>query len=280
MIRIANGCTVDRGRVVEVHPPRSMWAMFQVVEYQRAFYAVRTGWAAIGALVIVSGAFGLFRCDAVIAAGGWRTDTVGEDFELVVRLHRMWHDARRPYRIVYVPDPVCWTEGPETARGMRSQRARWHRGCIETLLTHRAMMMNPRYGTVGLVALPSMLLFEVLGPVIELSGYPMVIAALLAGRLSVAGFLLFLAVAVLYGLVLTLGSIALEDASVDSRATWADLRRVLLYAMGEGLGYRQVLLPWRLLGVWQLIRKTQWQAMERKGFSAPPPVTVPQARQP
>jgi cellulose synthase/poly-beta-1,6-N-acetylglucosamine synthase-like glycosyltransferase len=280
MIRIANGCVIDRGRVVEVHPPRSRWAMFQVVEYLRAFFAVRTGWAAIGALLIVSGAFGLFRCDVVIAAGGWRTDTVGEDFELVVRLHRMWRDARRPYRIVYVPDPVCWTEGPETARGLRSQRARWHRGCIETLLTHRAMLMNPRYGTVGLIALPAMLLFEVLGPVIELSGYVMTTATLLAGRLSVAGFLLFLAVAVLYGLLLTLGAIAMEDALVSSRAEWVDLRRVLLFALGEGLGYRQVLIPWRLLGVWQLIRKTQWQPMERKGFSAPPPAAVPQARQP
>jgi len=267
MIRIANGCRIDRGRILEVHPPSSRFAMFQVVEYLRAFFGIRTGWAAINALLIVSGAFGLFRRDAVIAAGGYRTDTVGEDFELVVRLHRTWRDARQPYRIVYVPDPVCWTEAPEKARYLRRQRRRWHRGCLETLLIHRRMLMNPRYRAVGLVALPAMLLFEVLGPVIELSGYVVSTAALLAGRLSMVGFLLFLALALLYGLLLTLGGIALEDASVNPRASWMDLRRALLFALGESLGYRQLMIVWRLEGVWQLIRKSGWRAMERKGFS-------------
>ena len=278
MVRVANGCRIERGRVLQVGPPSSRFAMFQVVEYLRAFYGIRTGWAAINALLIVSGAFGLFRRDAVIAAGGYRTDTVGEDFELVVRLHRLRRDARQPYRIVHVPDPVCWTEAPEKARYLRRQRRRWHRGCMETLLIHRRMLMNPRYGPVGLIALPAMLVFEVLGPVIELSGYVVTTVALLAGRLSAVGFLLFLALAVLYGLLLTLGGIALEDASVSPRATWMDLRRVLLFALGESLGYRQLMILWRLEGVWQLIRKAEWGAMERKGFSAQPPEPVPKAR--
>src|SRR5260370_12841216 len=110
--------------------------MFQVVEYLRAFYGIRTGWAAFNALLIVSGAFGLFRRDAVIAAGGYRTDTVGEDFELVVRLHRTWRDARHPYRIVHVPDPVSWTEPPEKARHLRPQRRPRPPGAMGTPLTH------------------------------------------------------------------------------------------------------------------------------------------------
>jgi cellulose synthase/poly-beta-1,6-N-acetylglucosamine synthase-like glycosyltransferase len=117
----------------------------------------------MGGLLIVSGAFGLFRRDAVIAAGGYRTDTVGEDVELVVRLHRTCRDARQPYRIVYVADPVCWTEGPEHARDLRRQRRRWHRGCIEVLIIHWRMLFNPRYRAVGLIALPSLLMFEALG---------------------------------------------------------------------------------------------------------------------
>ena len=138
--------------------------------------------------------------------------------------------------------------------------------------------MNPRYGVVGLIALPAMLVFEVLGPVIELSGYVVTAAAWLAGRLSTVGFLLFLALAVLYGLLLTLGGIALEDASVSPRTTWMDLRRVLLFAVAESLGYRQLMILWRLEGVWQLIRKAEWGAMERKGFSSQQPASEPAAK--
>ncbi len=269
MVRLANGCRVERGRVMEAQLPRSRFAMFQVVEYIRAFFGTRTGWSAIGGLLIVSGAFGLFRRDVVIAAGGYRTDTVGEDAELVVRLHRTCRDAGRPYRIVYVADPVCWTEGPEQARFLRRQRRRWHRGCLEVLIAHGRMLLHPRYRAVGLLALPSLLVFEVLGPLIELSGYVVSVIALLFGRLSLATFVLFLAVSVLYGLVLTLGAIALEDATANPYPAWDDLGRVLMFALAENLGYRQLMHLWRLEGFWQLIRKGEWGAMERKGFSDP-----------
>ena len=269
LIRVANGCRVERGRVTEAHLPRSALPMFQVVEYTRAFFGARTGWSAMGGLLIISGAFGLFRRDAVIAAGGYRTDIVGEDAELVVRLHRACLDARRPYRIVYVADPVCWTEAPEKITYLRRQRRRWHRGCLETLFIHRRMLLNPRYGTVGLVALPSMLIFEVLGPLLELSGYLVTIAAALLGVIALATFALFLAVAFSYGLVLTLGAVTLEDASANRFPGWSDLKRVLLFAIAENLGYRQIQHVWRVEGFWQLIRKAEWGAMERKGFTAP-----------
>jgi len=269
MVRVANGCRVERGRVLEARLPRTLFPMFQVVEYLRAFFGARTGWSALNGLLIVSGAFGLFRKDAVIAAGGYRTDIVGEDIELVVRLHRTLRDQRLPYRIVYVPDPVCWTEAPERARVLRRQRRRWHRGSLETLLIHKRMLFNPRYRAVGLLALPALLLFELLGPVIELSGYGVATAAWIAGVLSPATFALFLAVSVLYGLFLTLGAIALEDATFGRHPGWDDLRRVLLFALGENLGYRQLLHVWRLEGFWQLVRKGEWGAMERKGLGLP-----------
>jgi cellulose synthase/poly-beta-1,6-N-acetylglucosamine synthase-like glycosyltransferase len=273
MVRVANGCRVERGRVIEAHLPASRFAMFQVVEYLRAFFGTRTGWSAINGLLIVSGAFGVFRRDAVIAAGGYRTDIVGEDLELIVRLHRTCRDSRRAHRIVYVADPVCWTEAPETARYLRRQRRRWHRGSLETLLIHRGMLLNPRYRAVGLISLPSLLLFEILGPVIELSGYVVVAAAVVMGALPVRTFALFLALAVLYGLVLTLGAAALEDATANRHPAWSDLRRILLYAVGESFGYRQLVHLWRLEGIWQLIRKAEWGAMERKGLSGPEPAS-------
>jgi cellulose synthase/poly-beta-1,6-N-acetylglucosamine synthase-like glycosyltransferase len=276
LVRVANGCVVERGRMLEVRLPQSKLAMFQVVEYLRAFFGSRTGWSYLNGLLIVSGAFGLFRREAVIAAGGYRTDIVGEDIELVVRLHRTFRNAKQPYRIVYVADPVCWTEAPETTRSLHRQRRRWSRGSIETLLIHRGMMFNPRYRAVGLLALPALLMFEVLGAVIELSGYATALAAWLLGALAPASFALFLAFSVLYGMFLTLGSIALEDASFGRHSGWDDLGRVLLFAVGESLGYRQLGHLWRIEGFWQLIRKADWGAMERKGFADPAAAAVAQ----
>ena len=269
MIRVANGCRVEHGRVVEAALPRRPLPMFQVVEYLRAFFAARTGWSELNALLIVSGAFGLFRRDAVIAAGGYRADIVGEDIELVVRLHRTLRDSGRPGRIVYVPDPVCWTEAPESLRVLRRQRRRWQRGTLETLLIHRRLMCNPRYGAVGLVALPALLLFEVVGPLVELAGYVVAVVAAATGRIALQTFLLFLLVAVLYGLVLSLGAIALEDASFGRHPGWDDLGRLVAFALLENAGYRQLSHLWRLEGFWQLVRGGEWGSMERRGFSAP-----------
>jgi cellulose synthase/poly-beta-1,6-N-acetylglucosamine synthase-like glycosyltransferase len=265
-VRIANGCRIQRGRIIEARLPRSRFAMFQVIEYLRAFFGTRTGWTALNSLLIVSGAFGLFRRDAVLAAGGYSTDTVGEDVELVVRLHRTCREAKRRYRIVYVADPVCWTEAPESSRYLRKQRRRWHRGCVEMLVFHRRMLGNPRYRATGLLALPAMLVFEVLGPLVELSGYVVTAVAVSLGMLSPVTFVSFLVLSILYGLVLTFGAIALEDATSHRFPGWDDLRRVLLYAVAENLGYRQMLHLWRIEGFWQYFRKEPWAAMERKGL--------------
>ena len=269
MVRIANGCTVERGRVVRAALPRQALPMFQVVEYLRAFFAARTGWGELNALLIVSGAFGLFRRDAVIAAGGYRPDLVGEDIELVVRLHRTLREAGRPYRIVYVPDPVCWTEAPESLRVLRRQRRRWQRGTLETLLAHRRMIGNPRYRAVGLVALPALLVFEVLGPLVELAGYVVAVAAAATGHMALGTLFVFLLVAILYGLVLSLGAIALEDASFGRHPEWDDLGRLVAFALLENAGYRQLSHLWRLEGFWQLVRGGEWGAMERRGLSKP-----------
>ena len=268
IVRIANGSRIERGRVAEAKLPRRFLPMAQVVEYLRAFFAARTGWSAINGLLIVSGAFGIFRKDVVLEAGGYRTDTVGEDMELVVRLHRTMRDRRRPYRIVYVSDPVCWTEAPETLRILRRQRRRWQRGTLETLLIHRRMLFNPRYGVVGLVSLPAVLLFEILGPVIELSGYAVVGAGFAFGAIDAGLLLLFLAVAVLFGLMLSLGAIALEDASFGRHPGWDQLGRIILFALLENAGFRQLSHLWRLEGFWQLVRGGEWGAMERRGFAS------------
>jgi cellulose synthase/poly-beta-1,6-N-acetylglucosamine synthase-like glycosyltransferase len=270
LIRVANGCRIESGRVVEAGLPRKALPMFQVVEYLRAFFGARTGWSAVNGLLIVSGAFGLFRKDALIAAGGYSTETVGEDMELVVKIHHAMRDQRRDYRIVYVPDPVCWTEAPESLRVLQKQRRRWHRGTVEALLMHKRMILNPRYGLPGVVAMPAVLLFEVIGPMIELSGYAVAMIALPMGAMHIEVFLLFLALAVLYGLILSFGAIALEDASFGRHPGWDQLSKILAFAVLENAGYRQLTHVWKMQGLWDLVRGGEWGAMERKGLGTTP----------
>lgn len=267
LIRIANGCKVERGRVIEAGLPRRPLAMFQVCDYLRAFFGSRPGWSRINGLLIVSGAFGLFRRDAVIEAGGFLHGSIGEDIELVVRLHKIMRRKRKPYRIVYVPDPVCWTEAPSTFSGLRSQRRRWHLGAIDVLVAHPTMFFNPRYRAVGIFALPTLLVFEVLGPLFELSGYVVVVVAWATGTIDWHLFVVFIAVSILYAMVLSLGAIALEDASYGRHPGWDKLGKVVLYACLEHVGFRQLVLLYRLEAFPRALKKRKWEPMARSGLS-------------
>ncbi len=272
IVRIANGCVIDRGVVVEVNLPQSRLATLQVVEYFRAFLIGRVGWSRLNALLIISGAFGLFRRSLVETVGGYATDTVGEDVELVVRLHRYLRERDEEYRIEFVPDPVCWTEAPETFRGLSRQRRRWHRGLGETLWRHRRLAFNPRYGSLGMLATPYFLVFEFLGPVLELAGPPAVIVWWSLGLLSLPFLLAFLAVSFLLGLLLSVAALALEEFSFRRHRRNREVARLLLFAVVESFGYRQLLAFWRFLAFIDLARRKQgWGEMQRKGFRSNPP---------
>ena len=172
VVRVANGCDIRAGRVREVRLVRRPLPLIQIVEYLRAFLFGRMGWSGSNSLLIISGAFGLFEKRAAIVVGGYATDTVGEDMELVVRMHRYLHDRNQAYRVGFVPDAICWTEVPESLRVLRRQRTRWQRGLIDTLWRHRQMIGRPKYGTVGLISLPGFAVFEMLSPLIEFIGLP------------------------------------------------------------------------------------------------------------
>lgn len=267
IVRIANGCTVDRGRVTEVRVPRHALARFQVVEYLRAFLAGRVAQSWVNALLIISGAFGLFRREMVVAAGGFCRETVGEDMELVVRLHRVCRERRRPYRIVFQPDPVCWTEAPEEAGSLARQRNRWQRGTLQVLARHRGMIFNPRHGIVGLVSMPYYLVFEGLGPLVEVAGYLVTLAAVPLGLLDWRfAELLFLA-AVAYGTLISLTAVVLEELSFKRYLRVGDLLTLVFYGFLENFGYRQLTSWWRLQGIVDFLRGRQaWGAMPRRGF--------------
>ena len=268
IIRIVNGCSVDAGRVVKIAPPSSWLARFQVVEYLRAFLGGRVAMSAINALLIISGAFGLFRRDSVIQAGGFKHDTIGEDMELVVRLHKMYRDRGEPCRVVFQPDPVCWTEAPETTKILASQRNRWQRGTWQVLSYHASMIGNPKYGAVGMLAMPYYVLFEALGPIIEASGYVVTLLGWAFGLLNVVYAQLLFLVAVVFGALISLTAVLLEEVSFRR---YPKTRHLLLFAacgILENFGYRQMTTWWRLKGVIDFFRKKQgWGVMTRKGFA-------------
>jgi cellulose synthase/poly-beta-1,6-N-acetylglucosamine synthase-like glycosyltransferase len=271
IVRVANGCRVERGRVMAVGLPKSPLAMFQTVEYLRAFLASRVAHSAVNGLLIISGAFGLFKRDAVVEVGGMRPDTIGEDMELVTRLHRVYRERGQRFRISFQPEPTCWTEAPESLRMLGRQRNRWQRGTLQVLGYHKRMLFNPRYGVVGLFAMPFYLVFEAFGPFIELAGYVVTGLALMFGLLDWRFAELFFLAAIVYGSLLSVAAVALEELSFRRYPRATDLLRLAAYGVLENFGYRQLATCWRIVGSIDYFRGRQgWGTMKRKGFA---PVT-------
>jgi len=267
IVRIANGCEVHEGRVSKIHMPPKALPIFQVVEYLRAFLTGRIGWSVMRSLLIISGAFGLYKKSEVIEVGGYDLDSDTEDLELVVRLHENCRRKRMKYRIVFVPDPVCWTEVPTTFQILRRQRNRWHRGLLQSLWRHKRMMLNPRYGVIGLFTFPYFVFFEMFGPFIELTGYVTVPLAWMLGILDFHFFLLFLTLAVLYGVFLSVAAILLEEISFRRYPGWLDLARLVFYGILENFGYRQILSLFKVKAFWDFVRRRRgWGDMKRRGF--------------
>jgi cellulose synthase/poly-beta-1,6-N-acetylglucosamine synthase-like glycosyltransferase len=266
-IRIANGCRVDRGRVAEVRMPRNFLALIQIVEYLRAFLMARLGLSRMGLLLIVSGAFGLFKRQAAIDVGGFSHDTVGEDMELVVKLHRHFRDRGEPYSINFVAEPVAWTEAPETLRILGSQRMRWQRGSLETFVKHRDMFLNPRYGRIGMIAFPQVFVVDVFGPIAELLGYVLIPLFWALGLLSFTYVLAQVSVIFTFGLFLSVVTLILEEVELRRLPKARHLALLTLVSLAENFGYRQINNYWRVKGYYQFLRKRKgWGEMTRKGF--------------
>ncbi|MBV9993832.1 MAG: glycosyltransferase family 2 protein [Caulobacteraceae bacterium] len=268
-IRVANGCHIADGRIVRVGAPKNLLALMQTVEYLRAFLMARLAWSQIGALTIISGAFGLFRRAAVLEVGGYAHGTVGEDMELVVRLHRHFRETCKPYKIAFVPEPVCWTEAPETLTVLSRQRARWHRGALETFERHRRMAFNPRYGAVGVVGFGWIVISDVIGPPTEMLGYVLLPLWWWMGALSFDYVLAFLGLTFAFGVALSVGALALEESELHRFPRTRDLMVLTGAAVLENLGYRQLNQLWRLHGTLQWVRGAKgWGEMTRKGFKS------------
>lgn len=267
-VRIANGCDIQHGSLVGIKLSKVPVVVMQVIEYLRAFLMGRIGLSRHNLLLIISGAFGVFSKYWVLQAGGYKKNTVGEDMELVVRLHCMIKEQGLKKKIIYVPDPVCWTEVPESFSVLRRQRRRWHKGLFESLWSHRKVTFNPKYGLIGMVSFPYFWIVEFLGPVVELSGYVFILFSIFAGGVYIEFAILLFLLSVLYGSVFSMFSVLLEEWSLRKYPKVSDIVKLFFYALTETIWYRPLTVLWRCEGIWQVIRRDHsWGEMKRKGVS-------------
>lgn len=266
-VGIVNGCTVKNGQVTQYGLPKKFLPRIQVVEYIRAFLMARLAASRKGTLAIISGAFGIFRRDIAVAIGGYDTTTVGEDMEMVLRMHRYMLERDIPYSVRYVPEPVCWTEAPESLKFLSNQRIRWQRGALECLSRHKNMLFNRKYGRLGMVTLPTFLLVDLISPVMEIIGYFLIILLILFGWLE-AKYIIALLVLFSFGVLITVMSLMIEQDEIEQFTNPMDIFKVLLTACVENFGYRQICSFWRMRGLFQHFggKKATWGKMERVGF--------------
>ena len=268
VVRVINGCTLENREIKTIHTPQNFWALLQSVEYIRAFLFGRVGWDYFNSLLIVSGAFGIFDRRAVIKVGGYLTDTVGEDIELIIRLHSYHLRNEEDYQIRFLPEPICWTEVPADYKSLRNQRNRWHRGLADSLWRHTYMLFNPKYKHIGMFVMPFFLLFELLGPIVNIVSYIyLIIIISLPALFNLNFILLFLALSIIYGMIVSLIAVLAEEIAFKTYSSFKDVAILSLYSFVENLGYRQIHAWWQTKGLFDFLKgKKEWGKMNRKGF--------------
>ena len=266
IVRILNGCKVTDGQVVAVELPETKIEKFQVVEYLRSFLFGRTGWDLLRGTLIVSGAFAVFHRETVIEAGGFNEQTVSEDMELIVRLHRWAQENNRRIKMQFISDPVCWTEAPADRKMLARQRRRWQLGLCQTLWKNSDMLFSRKFGRVGWLAYPFNLYVEALGAPVEFFGYILIPVALLLGVVPPSLFLIFVLLSLAYGTFLSVGAVLMEELTYRRYPRYRDLLVLLGYALVENIGYRQLVVWYRVQGVWRFITGfKEWEAVTHKG---------------
>lgn len=270
VVGIANNCTVKDGRIIDIKLPKERLALFQTVEYFRAFLLGRMGWSRLNGLFLISGAFGLFDKQILIDAGGYNTKTVGEDMELVVRMRRLMHDRKEEYVLYYIPDPLCWTEVPKSRKVLSRQRNRWTRGTIETLWIHRKMMFNPKYGVLGMASYPFWLLFEWLAPIIEFLGIIYFVVFAIFGWVNWQHSLLLIAMVYTFAVCVSWFTIFVEALTYRKYKGFKSLFKLQLIAMLEPILFHPFVIFASIKGNWDkfVLRKNTWGVQVRDGFNA------------
>ena len=268
VVRIANSCIIEDGRLVKVMLPKNYYARMQSLEYIRAFLLGRMAWARLNGLLLISGAFGAFDRRTAILAGGYNHNTVGEDMELVVRMRRYMEERKLPYAVKYIPDPLCWTEAPVTRKILSRQRNRWTRGTIETLQMHKKMFFNPRYGVLGMLSYPYWFFFEMLAPVIEFFGFIVFLFLAFFGMVSWNVFLALLVFIISFGYMYSAFAAYIEATTYNMYRRRVDMMKLLLTGLTEPFYFHVIGTIAAVRGYIDLLRrKKSWGEMTRTGFS-------------
>ncbi|MEA3494548.1 MAG: glycosyltransferase [Bacteroidota bacterium] len=268
VIRIANSCEIESGKIINVNYPKEYLAKFQVLEYNRSFLMGRMAWAKLNGLLLISGAMGMFNRDVIIDCGGYSTKTVGEDMELIVRVRRHMEEINQKYDVVYIPDPLCWTEVPTSLKILGNQRNRWTRGNMGTLFMHRKIFFNPQYGTMGMLGYPYWFIFEWLAPLMEFFGLIYFIFLAVVGASNWPFFLMLLTFVYSFAIVFSTWSILFEELTFDRYKKKTDLIKLFFTALIEPFLYHPLTVFWSLMGNYDYFRgKKTWGKMERHGFT-------------
>lgn len=279
VVRIANSCVVEEGRLVEVRLPEKFIARFQVLEYIRAFLLGRMAWSKLDGLLLISGAFGLFKREIAVSAGGYNHNTVGEDMELVMRMRIYMHDQKRKYKVSFIPDPLCWTEAPSTYKILKRQRNRWARGTFESLKIHRKIFFNPRYGVMGMISYPFWFFFEWLAPFVEVAGLLFFAVLTLLGMVDWMFFLLIFGATYFFSFFISMFALLIEEMSYSRYTHKRDLVKMILTAIIEPFWFHPRVVLWSIQGNLDLIKgKKSWGEMTRQGFvqyKSKPKMTTP-----
>lgn len=269
VVRIANDCTIKNGKLIDVNLAKKFIVKAQILEYIRSFLLARMAWSELKGLMIVSGAFGLLNRKIAVLSGGYKTDTIGEDMEIIVRMQRYMYEQKKEYKIKYIPDPLCWTEAPDSPKILFRQRKRWTIGNIQTLRKHRKMFLNPKYNIVGLLCYPFWMFYERFGPLIEISGIIFFIIASFLGYVNWVYTISFLIATYLFAVTYSVFALVTEEGTYHQYQKKGDLFRLLLVVLVEPFTYH-VFLLWPILvgNIEALLKKnTKWGNMERKGIS-------------
>lgn len=266
-VRIANGSDIQFGQVLHSVVPNNPVVIMQIIEYLRAFYMGRIALSKFNLVLIISGAFSVFSKEYVIKVGGYSRKTIGEDMELVVRLHRYLLKNKLKRTIEFLPDPICWTEAPESMKDLRTQRRRWHQGLISSIMLNREMFLNPRYRQIGLISFPYFVFVELLGPIVEVLGYIYVILSFLVGNIYLESAMILTLLFLIYGTMLSMFAVLLEAWSLKTYPRIRDTIKLMCYAFTENLWFRPMMTLYRLEGIWYYFRgKHDWGKLNRTGF--------------
>jgi cellulose synthase/poly-beta-1,6-N-acetylglucosamine synthase-like glycosyltransferase len=269
VIRIANSCKIVDGQLIEINVPDKFLPRCQVIEYDRTFLMGRLAWSRLDGLLLISGALGIFDREVVIGCGGYYTKTVGEDMELVVRMRKYMSESNIKYKVVYIPDPLCWTEAPSDLNVLGRQRNRWTRGTIDTLFLHKNVFFNPKYGFMGMVSHPYWVFFEWLAPFVEVLGLLYFLFIAMLGQANWPFFYAMLFFVYFFSITFSTYAILFDHLAYHRYKKKRMILKLLVTAWLEPILFHPLIVFWSLRGNYDFFirKKKTWGHMPRTGFA-------------